>query len=869
MKSLDFEFIKIRASYLNYFMIMLYAKEGRRIFEKEYEYEGNKPGTVVYKIKGCSETVELAPRWYDIFYLLNNKDKEKYYLSLLIEEERLRKNSDTCCIEELDQFRDNLREECISYVEKNPLHDNENVISMVSKESAENSDRLSINNISHKGSILYEMAQNCYSVPDFCILTSKSFSLERSERNTYLQQAVENLEILTRTKLGDEKNPLIFAIRSALPQYIPGLMPTLLNIGVTRKAYRGLKDRLGERTANRIYLNNLRNIIDLKSIGLNDTNTLVNAKDKELSLEDLREKIRIFEEVILATSDGDELINNAFSQVVFFADCIKTFYDNNHDLIMTFMQGKQAHPSLIMQKMVWTIGNDYSYPGVIHSFHSRTGNGRQVESYIDIFGEEIMTGDVKSEDIEYTDRKDIKEKYPAIFHFDPLLIELEKRFQSPVTIEFAVETRENVSMFAVLQLNKSELTGRSTLISTIELYHKNIINEAKVVDLIRPYHLKQIVSDTIDDKSFKQLIFFGKGVNVLPRTAVTTQICFSSQEAREYKQQGVAVCLCKERFVPEDTIILNEIDAILSLTPAAIHVVTACRGYGIPAFVNLSSYGMRLEGNKLINNNGDVLKSGDWITLSSRRQSIYIGKAEYKVARFMDYLHGVDLKLEEKEEKVFTQMRDAYNEYDRIVSSIKENSIHDINTLAKLIRNDLHERPETAIIIVNKWYEMNKEEYVQQVLESRMGSHQDQSRVYDLLETDKKIEFFKNAIEKCRRNNLSGLNAGSFMLGRFAAKMQDKKFWQKMTNMEIAFILNEYIMYEKYLFVLEDVGETKLTRVHSKIANEGLNFSIPTPNLKTFKSLQEADINWDEVKKELNNISDKQCNTVDLIDRLT
>ena len=336
MKSLDFEFIKIRASYLNYFMIMLYAKEGRRIFEKEYEYEGNKPGTVVYKIKGCSETVELAPRWYDIFYLLNNKDKEKYYLSLLIEEERLRKNSDTCCIEELDQFRDNLREECISYVEKNPLHDNENVISMVSKESAGNSDRLSINNISHKGSILYEMAQNCYSVPDFCILTSKSFSLERSERNTYLQQAVENLEILTRTKLGDEKNPLIFAIRSALPQYIPGLMPTLLNIGVTRKAYRGLKDRLGERTANRIYLNNLRNIIDLKSIGLNDTNTLVNAKDKELSLEDLREKIRIFEEVILATSDGDELINNAFSQVVFFADCIKTFYDNNHDLIMLY-----------------------------------------------------------------------------------------------------------------------------------------------------------------------------------------------------------------------------------------------------------------------------------------------------------------------------------------------------------------------------------------------------------------------------------------------------------------------------------------------------------------------------------------------------
>ena len=73
--------------------------------------------------------------------------------------------------------------------------------------------------------------------------------------------------------------------------------------------------------------------------------------------------------------------------------------------------------------MVWTIGNENSYPGVLYSCHSRTGVGRQIESYPDIFGEEIMTGHISSEDFEYFDRAEIKELFPAVYHFDPLLIQ--------------------------------------------------------------------------------------------------------------------------------------------------------------------------------------------------------------------------------------------------------------------------------------------------------------------------------------------------------------------------------------------------------------------------------------------------------------
>ncbi len=866
---IQFDEVKIRASYLNFFMVKLYAKEGRMRFEKEHEYEGNKPGTVVYKIKGSNHFEEIAPKWYDIYYLLNTNEAENHrYLSLLIEEEQLKAKNPNGNIEELDEIRDNLRVECQQYVENNQLTDNSNIVTLTSTDEDETG-RLSIHTISHKGSILLEMAQKCYSVPDFCIVTSRTYNVSTEERRIYLQQAVRNLEIMTRRKLGSDENPLVFAIRSALPQYIPGLMPTLLNIGVTHKAYIGLIKKLGERTANRIYLNNLRNIVELKEINTNIVNETFKGKDNELTTQQQLDKIKILEELILKDEDGDKLINDAFYQVEYTANSIKAFYEKNQDLIQTFMQGKQAYPSLIMQKMVWTIGNENSYPGVIHSFHSRTGNGRQVESYVDIFGEEIMTGDVTSNDMEYFDRIEIKDQYPAIYHFDPLLRKLEKHYQSPVTIEFAVETRNHVSMFAVLQLNKSELTGRSTLVSTIKLRQEGVIKDEKVVELIRPYHLRQILSDTIDESSFLELQYFGKGVNVLPRTAVTARICFNTQEAREFKRDGTAVCLCKERFIPEDTIILNEIDAILSMTPAAIHVVTACRGYGIPAFLNLQSYGIKLENDKLINNDNIVINNGDWITLSSKRQSIYIGKAKYTPARFTKYYNGEKIEMAEKERKVFDQMKEAYAEYNKIVTSISADYIHDLNSLARIIRNDLKDSPEKAATIVNEWYSHNSEKYIQQVLESKMGSHQDQARVYDILDVKKKIDFYQRAIKRCKKDNLSGLNAGAFMLGRFASKPLPEAFWKSMTTEEIAFILNEYVLYEKYLYVLEEVGETKLTRVHSKIANEGFNFHISINDIYNFKSLVTSKVDWNKIIDEIKNMQGELKSRLELADKLS
>lgn len=860
----------IRASYPNYFMVKKYADMGREVFnrnidDKDNTLKGNKPGTVIYTLQGDSGQHEFPPRWYDIYYLMRQRgDAQKHYLEMLLLEHFGPSLCDNGAapaatkIDELEKIRQDFRQECKDYVAQHPLYNSDELITtLVDGDFTDEQ-------ISYKGRMLLDLTRNCYPVPDFCILTAKAF--EQPERlEELLEQAIHNLEVMTSYKLGSSHSPLVFAIRCAMPQYIPGLMPTLLNIGVTRQAYHGLDSRrVG--TANRVYLSTLHSLCQMLGI-----ERKYNRNDIELTPDEQCQRIESMEKAIVdARPDGSRLLTDSHYQALCLVRYVRDFYINNQDLILTFMQGKQAYPSFILQRMVWTIGNEESYPGVLYSHHSRTGQGRQIETYRNIFGEEIMTGDVTSTDIAYTDRQQIKTLYPAVFHFDPLLDSLEQRHHSPVTIEFAVETRpRKISLFAVLQLNMSEMTGRAALVSAISLLDRGMISEHDVMTLIKPYHLRQIVSDSIDDRSMAQLDFFGKGLSVLPRTAITATLCFSASQAQELKRNGVSVCLCQERFVPEDTITLGELDAILSMSPAAIHVVTACRGYGIPALMDLHNYGIRKEGNSLVNQSGMVINELDKITISSKQQSIYKGSAAYKPARFTKYLNHQPVKLEPEEVGFFEEMKRAYLRYQQIVTSDKAAFITDVNKLARLIRCDLQDKSDMARDIVNNWYSDNADLYLRQVLQSKMGDHLDQSRVFNFLSPNRKVHFFQKAANICIAQKLSGLKAGSFMLGRFVANPLPTSLWNQLSDRDVAFLLNEYVLYEKYLHVLEEVGEIKLARAHSRIETEGIdNMIINNFDLYNFVTLLDSTHDWNNIALQLEHI-EHQDNTHLLVEKLS
>ena len=850
---------RIRASYPNFFMVNLYAHEGREIFNHDSEdptnqLEGNKPGTVIYRLEGDSrETVrEFPPRWYDMYCLLKlSVNERRRYLEMLLEE----KETGTPC-DELEEKRNSFWQECRHYTEHHPLTDNEYLITTLSKGD------FTDDGISYKGRMLIDLTRNSYPVPDFCIITSRSFN-QPELLPGIMEQAISNLETMTNCRLGDNHNPLVFAIRCAMPQYIPGLMPTLLNIGVTRDAYHALRKMYADAMANRVYLSTLHSIAEMLGIEHRYDRT-----DVSLTPQEQQDRIGHLEDAI--NQIDARLLSDAHYQALQLVLHVRRFYLDNSDLILTFMQGKQAYPSLILQRMVWTIGNNESYPGVLYSRHSRTGTGKQIESYRNIFGEEIMTGDVTTEDLAYSDRTQIRRQFPAVYHFDPLLKKLETRYHTPVTIEFAVETRPHeVSLFSVLQLNASEMTGRAALVSAINLRNEGLIDDAHVVDLIKPYHLRQIISASIDDRSISRLQHFSHGLSVLPRTAISARLCLSIASAREWKAKGQNVCLCQQHFVPEDTITLNEVDAILSIMPAAIHVVTACRGYGIPAFMDLQSYGVSISDGCIVNADGARIEEGDMLTVSSRRQSIYRGQAAFRPARFTKYLQGLAVELTDEEKTFFEEMKEAYKQYQNIVGEQQASYITDLGKLARLIRIDMKDDPKKAAGIVNIWFESHPDDYVNGVLQSRMGDHNDQSRLFNLLRTSNKVDFLRRIYKTCRARSISGLTAGSFMIGRFVARPLPVAMWNSLSDAIVAFLLNEYVLYEKYIQVLQEVGEIKLARAHSRIETEGIdNMVLRNFDLSDFVPLLYSTHDWQLVAQRLEEI-EHQDNTHLLISMLS
>jgi len=699
--------------------------------------------------------------------------------------------------------------------------------------------------LSQKGKVLLDLYREGYPVPDFCVLTSHSYQLGAREREACLYDAITNLEQMTGDKLGDPDQALVFAMRSATPYYIPGLMPTYLNVGVTKLSFRSLEQRYGRPAANKIYLNNLQSVCQI--LGKEQEFYRSTRGDGPPLSEDIEERIAFLFRKI--SRIDEKILYDALYQTKMFMRASHSFFTNNQDLIYTFQRGHATFPSLILQKMVWTVRNQDSYPGVLYSRHPRTGLGMQIESVREIFGEEIMTGTIHADQREYFEREEIKEEFPAIYHFTPILPRLEEKLKSPATIEFAVESFEGISLFAILQLNMSELTGRSTLLTAIDLYRKKIITKEIVVQLVRPYHLRQIFSERIDDVSLQSLTFFGSGVSVLPRSAVTAKIYFSMAKALDAKKKGERVCLCQEKFIPSETIFMGELDAILSMNPLAIHVVTACLGYGIPAFINLRNHHMNLDGDVLVNEAGLTITEESWITVSSKHHCIYIGKASYKPARFQKYLEGQSLEMDPKEEKVFINMAQAYKAYREILNTLKSEEAMTLGDLVKLIRNDYDQDPRKASEFVNGWFDAHMDYYYTEILKSGLGSHLDQHKIYSLLTVERKIQFFKSITQKCRKENLNGFSAGAFMLGRFLCQMHPLSFWSTFNPAGITFMLNEYILFEKYMQVLYEFGERHLSRTRNRILTEDLKtISLSAMDHEVFIPLKLASPDWEKIE---------------------
>ena len=690
--------------------------------------------------------------------------------------------------------------------------------------------------ISHKAFILLKLCQLGYPVPDFVVLSAQAY-IERTQRlEEHLADALKQLEILTQQSLGDDASPLVFAIRCATGHYIPGVMDTYLNVGVTERTLPGLRKMYGALAAKKMFLNNLRNLCRW----LDDEKhaAVLRAVRHELSPEEVDRSVEQLSD-LLAKTDR-RLIEDPFAQARFFVAQAYKHFENNQELVVTLCRGTEHYPSVILQKMVCTVRHENAHAGVISSRHTQTGTGVELQTARNIFGEEMMTGLADIESTAFANREVIKDRFPAVYHFVPHLRDLESEFESPVTIEFAVEATGRYQWFALLQLDESAMAGRAAFTAVVDLHKSGMISRRRVTELIRPYHIKQLTSDTIEQEDFDKLCPFCGGVSVLPRSAVSARVYFTGEAAFKAKSMGEKVCLCKTTFVPTDTVVMREVDAIISLTSAAIHVVTICQGLGIPALLSLEKNGVELQPDgRLVKADGKEIKEGDWITLSSKRKTLYAGKAKFAPGRLLRYMKGEPVQLDEEERKTFASLAYAYRYYQQLTKDLAVDQISTLNEITRLVNFELRRESEEAGKLVNAWFDEREALYMEEVLKSDIGDHLGQSNVFEMLTLERKIRFFKGALAKCFREHISGYDAGAFMLGRFLCMRYPAAFWRAFSPVEIGLLLNEWVLFEKYMQELQNVGERKLLMARKQILKGGLEqLSLHPGNLQPLITLK-------------------------------
>lgn len=721
--------------------------------------------------------------------------------------------------------------------------------------------------VSHKGAILIELTRRSIATADFTILGSSCYNLPPAEREAHLEAAVRDLEILSGRRYEDPRNPLLLALRSAMPFYIPGFMPTYLNVGVTSALAPGLVRRYGEAGAARILLNNRK--------------TLLEALDPERFREveaDLRPGLDIGRTIELArrierTIEGlaPDLVEDARAQARFFLSRIYGYYESHIDVLRNFMAREAQFPAVIVQRMVCSAIDDRSYAGVLYSRHPRAGQGVFLQFARAVFGEDLMTGRLPPEERHFLSREEARRDFPAVYHVWDRLAQLETIFDGPVMVEFTGVH----GTFTTLQANAAELTGAGMLTAVMDLHRTGRISAERVRQLVKPYHVRQVESDAIDPKSLHALKPFCRGLSVLPRSAVTGRVFFSSEAAKAAREAspGGNVILVKERFTPTDVIDMQSAGGICSLSPAAIHVVTSAQNLGIPVLLNLEEAGVRLDAAErtLTNGEGLVLREGDWASISSRLRTLYIGQAVFAPARLLRFMAGEPVQLAPAERPRFESLAACYRDYRAIAEGVDATRFESLQDLGHAVQYGRLQDDPRKEAFVNRAYDANRDRLAARLMDVTLGSHYVNLAAFRLLTRDRRVGLLKSVLAVCRERGLTGYQAGAFVVGSLVEPEADPAYWESFGPADVAALLNEWLLHQKYLRVLDAVGERRVNRARSLILAQGLSsVHIHRGWAVEFKGLRASAIDLGEVRRSVGPGFDPQTDElIDILARAT
>lgn len=497
------------------------------------------------------------------------------------------------------------------------------------------------NIVGGKGAFLSVMSSLKLPIPKGFTISTEACNLYQQNKKldkvllSQIDNALKEVELKCGKKFGDKTNPLFLSVRSGARVSMPGMMDSILNIGLNDE----ILSNFDENDENNHYIyDSYRKFIEMYGnvVKKHDINayekclekilTKLNKDEKQLSCRELKMVIEQFKKVY------EKQEKSAFPQDVkqcLISSICGVFNSWNNDRAYVYRKMHNIPyewgTACNVQQMVFGNKNEFSGTGVAFSRNPSTGEDELYGEFLNnAQGEDIVAGIRTPRPISELEKVNAK----VFKQFSKIAKTLEKHFKDMQEIEF---TYENDNLF-ILQTRVGKRSARAGVKIAVDMAKSKLISTDEAIMRIEPKIIDSLLHPQFDEQSLLNATVVGQGLPASPG-AGSGKIVFTPERAKQLASNGEDIILVREETSPEDIESMISCQGVLTCRGGMTsHAAVVARGMGVTAVVGLGDIKFAEDGKSFTLANR-VFKEGDLISIDGNNGNVYLGKVNLTDAK--------------------------------------------------------------------------------------------------------------------------------------------------------------------------------------------------------------------------------------------
>ncbi len=491
-----------------------------------------------------------------------------------------------------------------------------------------------------------------------------------------VEASVKHIETLMNSKFGDPANPLLVSVRSGARASMPGMMDTILNLGLNDTVVEGLAKKTGNE---RFAFDSYRRFVQMYGdvvLGMKPENKedidpfeaiiqKVKAQrgiklDNEMSVEELKLLVKLFKEAIKAQT-GQDFPTDPMEQLWGAICSVFDSWMNERAILYRKMEGipQEWGTAVNVQAMVFGNMGDTSATGVC--FSRDAGSGENIfngEYLVNAQGEDVVAG-IRTpqqitkegsqrwakqqgidEEIRATKYPSMEECMPEVYkELDAIQDKLEKHYHDMQDMEFTVQDGK----LWFLQTRNGKRTGTAMVKIAMDLLHEGEIDEKTALNRCEPNKLDELLHPVFDKEALTHAKVLTRGLPASPGAACG-QIVFFADDATKWHDDGHQVIMVRIETSPEDLAGMSAAEGILTARGGMTsHAAVVARGMGKCCVSGAGAILIDYK-KRTVEIDGTILREGDYVSLNGTTGEVYYGEVKTKPAEVTgDFAELMDL----------------------------------------------------------------------------------------------------------------------------------------------------------------------------------------------------------------------------------